>query len=81
MKAYRYIVLVACLVCVWHLPAAAEEPEPVPEPPGAFMGQVAPEDIMKAQQTRRVSPREDMQLRAVEDSERAFKRLDNPVIN
>jgi hypothetical protein len=36
---------------------------------------------MKAQQTRRVSPREDMQLRAVEDSEREFKRLHSPMIN
>ncbi|MEE4111943.1 MAG: hypothetical protein V2I40_03950 [Desulfobacteraceae bacterium] len=81
MKPYRYMMLAACLAFAWTPPAAAEEAEPVPEPPGAFMKDATPEDIMAAQKSRWVSPREDARLRGVEDSGRVFKRLDNPMIN
>jgi hypothetical protein len=81
MKFYRTILLGACLVLAGTAMAAAQDAGPVPEPPGAFMKGVTPEDIMAAQQTRRVSPRDDVQLRGVENSERMFKRLDNPMIN
>jgi len=81
MKPYRTILLVACLFLTGNTMVAAQDTGTVPEPPGASMAGAAPRDIMAAQQTRWVSPREDVQLRGVEESGRMFKRLDNPMIN
>ena len=81
MKPYRTILLVACLVLAGTAMAMAQDGGNVPEPPGASMGEVTAEDIMAAQKTRWVRPQDDLQLRAVEDSGRIFKRLDNPMIN
>jgi hypothetical protein len=59
----------------------AQDNGPVKDPPGAFMGNATPKDIMAAQKTQWVLPAEDNRLRAVEKSERMFKRLENPMIH
>lgn len=81
MKIYRYVLLAACLALVWGLPVNAEEPVFVPDPPGAGVTGATPGEIMSAQKIQRVSPRDDMRLRRVEESDRVFKRLENPMIN
>jgi hypothetical protein len=81
MKPYLYLMLVACLALVFGTSVTGQEPVVVPAPPGAEMAGVAAEDVMAAQRVERVSPRDDLLLRSVEQSDREFKRLDNPMIN